>query len=159
MLRRVCQTGSLLACLVNVGNTSGSRCADDRNGDRGKQDERGNLGQLGVRDSRIVLLGLSCRYSCLGAGEQAVVLVVGCSMEEEVVGHEKDLGELLEVICHHSVLRWSLGQSEKHVDIFNTPESFLPELQLVGNIELSKSCLEMSLQGIRLIEVDRMHLR
>ena len=45
------------------------------------------------------------------------------------------------------------------MDIFDTPEGFLPQLQLVGNVQLSEAGLEMSLQGIGLVEVDRMHLR
>jgi hypothetical protein len=38
--------------------------------------------------------------------------------------------------------------------IFDRTESFLPEFKLDGGIELSKSCVQMVLEGIGIGEVD-----
>ena len=79
-------------------------------------------------------------------------------MEEEVVADEEDLGQFLVVVGHHDILCRSLGQSHEHVNILDTSESLLPQLQLVCDVQLSKPGLEMSLQGLGLIEIDGVHL-
>lgn len=80
-------------------------------------------------------------------------------MKEEVVADEEYLGQFLVVIGHHDVLCRSLGQSHEHVDVLHTSEGFLPQLQLICHVQLSKSCLEMSLKGLGFIQIDGVHLR
>ena len=45
------------------------------------------------------------------------------------------------------------------MDVFDAAESFLPQFKLDGDIELVESSVEMSLQSVRVIEIDGMHLR
>ena len=44
------------------------------------------------------------------------------------------------------------------MNIFNAAECFLPELELDSDVELLEAGIEMSLQSVRVAEVDSMHL-
>lgn len=45
------------------------------------------------------------------------------------------------------------------MDIFNTAECFLPEFKFISHVQLAETGFQMALQGIRLVQVDSMHLR
>ena len=79
-------------------------------------------------------------------------------MEEVVLADKKDASELLVVVGHHDVLWWTLAEVEKSMDILNTAERLLPELELNSNVKLLKSCLQMALKSVWVVQVDSVHL-
>ena len=79
-------------------------------------------------------------------------------MVQCITTHEEDLRELFVVIGHHSWARCLLGHRQKIVDIFNGPESLLPEFELHRRVKLSEASIEMSLQSLRILEVDSVGL-
>src|ERR1700760_2296614 len=79
-------------------------------------------------------------------------------MEKIVLADQEDLGEFVEVICHHGWLCWTLAQAKQVMNILHTPESLLPQLKLDSNIELLKSSIQMTLKSIWIAQIDGMHL-
>ena len=80
-------------------------------------------------------------------------------MEEIVLADEENPGKLLVVVCHHDVLGRLLAVGEERVDIFDAAEGLLPEFEFHGNVELLEAGFQVTLQGLRLAEVDGMRLR
>ena len=79
-------------------------------------------------------------------------------MEEVVFADKEYASELLIIVGHHNVLCRPLAEAQERVDIFNAPESFLPQLEFYGHVQLLESGVEMTLQGIRVAEIDSVHL-
>jgi len=95
------------------------------------------------------LLGLAA-----DAAHNGVVPRPGRRMEEGIPAHQKYLGEFFVVVSHHRGARGFLSQGEEVVDILNGAESFLPELELDGGVELREASVEMVLKDVRVREVD-----
>ena len=79
-------------------------------------------------------------------------------MEEMVTTDKEDSSQLLVVVGHHDILRRSLAEVEKSMDILNTAESLLPELEFNGDVKLLETSLKMSLQSVGIAQVDGVHL-
>jgi hypothetical protein len=160
--KEVSQAGVLvLSGLVKVNHgTAGSRGADDRNGEGGEEDERGSLLEIGLRRRGVVgLLALAAGNQDGGLTEESVVSRPSSSVEQIVLADEEDSGELLVVVGHHDVLGGSLAEVQQGVDVLNTSESLLPELELDGNVKLLETGLKVSLKSVWVAQVDGVHLR
>ena len=150
----------VLAGLVNVDqSTTGTGGADHGDGQSRKKDERGGLGHVGLGDRGVLLLGaLAGSQSDSGKTKQVVVTVPGRSVEEVVLADKEDAGQLLVVVGHHDILGGALAQVQQGVNVLDAAESFLPELQLNSNVQLLETGVQVALQGIRVAQVDGVHL-
>ena len=90
--------------------------------------------------------------------EKVVVSGPCCSMEQVVLADQENSCKLFVVVCHHDVLWWTLAKVKKSMDILDTAESLLPELELNSDIQLLKSSLQMTLECIWVAEIDGVHL-
>jgi len=79
-------------------------------------------------------------------------------VEEIVLANQENAGELLVVVGHHDVLGRALAEAQESMDILNTAESLLPELELNSDVELLESRLQVTLESIGVIEVNSVHL-
>lgn len=159
---KVSQAGVLvLAGFVKVNHgTARSRGADDGDSQSREHNEGGSLLQVSIRSGRVVRLLALARSDNNGRLAQKVVVPrPGSSVEKVVLANKENSGELLVVVGHHDVLGRALAEVEESVDVLNTAESLLPQLQLDGNIQLLKASLKVALQGIGLAQVDGVHLR
>lgn len=71
-------------------------------------------------------------------------------MIEGISAHEEDFGKFLVIVSHHSWTRRFFGQGEKVVNIFNGTESFLPQLEFNGGVELGETSIQMMLEDLRI---------
>lgn len=76
-------------------------------------------------------------------------------MVERISAGKEDASQLLVVIGHHRGPRCFLRQGEQVMDILDRAESLLPQLELDRRIELSKSRVKVSLQGVGIRQIDR----
>ena len=137
----------VLPRLINVNKgTSGAGSADDWDSESGEEDKRRSLGHVGFGDSGVVLLGAltRCDGRCRLAEEVVVPAVCG-GVEEVVLADQEDAGELLEVVGHHDVLGRALAQGEQGVDVLNTAEGLLPQLEFHGHVQLLEAGVEVAL--------------
>lgn len=160
--KEVSQAGVLvLSGLVEVDHsTTRSGGADDGDGESRKHDERCGLLELSIRRRWVIrLLALATGNQHGGLAEKSVVLGPSSSMEEVVLADKENSGKLLVVVGHHDILGRSLAKVKESVDVLNTSESLLPELELDSDVKLLEAGLKMSLKSIRVAQVDGVHLR
>jgi hypothetical protein len=144
---------------INHG-TARSAGADNGDGQSGKHDKRGSLLELGVGYRWVIrLLALAAGDQNRGLAEESVVLGPSSGVEQVVASHKENSSQFLVVVCHHDILRRSLAEVKKSVDILNTAESLLPELEFNSDVKLLETSLEMSLQSIGVAQVNSVHLR
>ena len=79
-------------------------------------------------------------------------------MEQVVLRNQENASELLEVVGHHDVLGRTLGQAEKSVNVLDTLEGLLPELELDSNVELQETGVKVALESLRLAKVNGVDL-
>jgi hypothetical protein len=159
--KEVSQAGVLgLPGFVEVNHsTTRSAGADNRDGQSGKHNERGSLLKLSIGYRWVIsLLALTTGDKNGGLSEKSVVLGPSSSMEEMVTTDKEDSSQLLVVVSHHDILGRSLAEVEKSMDILNTAESLLPELEFNGDVKLLETSLKMSLQSVGIAQVDGVHL-
>jgi hypothetical protein len=160
--KKMSQAGVLvLPGLIEVNHsTTRSAGADNGDGQSGKHDERGGLLKLGIGYRWVIsLLALAAGNQNRGLAEESVVLGPSSGMEQMVAAHKEDSSQFLVVVGHHDVLGRSLAEVEKSVDILDTAESLLPELEFNSDVKLLETSLKMSLQGVGVAQVDGVHLR
>ncbi|KAH3663745.1 hypothetical protein OGAPHI_005147 [Ogataea philodendri] len=75
-------------------------------------------------------------------------------MEESVVTDTENFSQVVVVVDHHAWFWLSFGDGHQSVDVLNRAERLLPELQSNGNVQLVESGLEVSLQSVRVREID-----
>jgi len=151
----------VLSGLVEVNHgTSRSGCADDRDGKGGEYNERGGLLKLSVGGRGVVsLLALASGNQDRGLAKKSVVSRPSSSVKEVVLADKENSGKLLVVVGHHDILGRSLAEAKKSMNILDTSESLLPELELYSDIELLETCLKVSLESVGVAQVDGVHLR
>lgn len=158
--QKVGESGVLGALgLIDIQQAARSRGADNWDRERREEHEGSGTGDVGLGDRWGILLGeVSSGERCMRGAEQVVVSAPGGSVEEIVLGNEEDTGEFLVVVGHHNWLWWTLAEVKKSVDILNRSESFLPQLELDGNVQLLETGVQMSLKSFGVVEVDGVHL-
>jgi hypothetical protein len=151
----------VLSGLVEVNHgTSRSGRTDDRDGKGGEYNERGGLLKLSIGGRGVVsLLALASGYQDRGLTKKSVVSRPSSSVEEVVLADKENSGKLLVVVGHHNILGRSLAEAKKSVNVLDTSESLLPELELYSDIELLETCLKVSLESVRVAQIDGVHLR
>lgn len=137
---------SSLTSLAALAEKSGS----DGDGEGGEEDEGRELLELGI-------LGLVARDGSAGSVER-VELAVSRSVEEVVLADAEDLDHLLVEAGHHAGLGSALAHADETVDVLGGAEGLLPELELDSSVELLEASVEVSLEGVGVVEVDRVRL-
>lgn len=112
-----------------------------------EEDERAELLELCV-------LGLVARDGGAG-GVERVELAVRSGVEEVVLADAEDLDHLLVEARHHARLGSALAHADEAVDVLSRAEGLLPELEIDGRVELLEARVEVALEGIGVVEVDR----
>ena len=79
-------------------------------------------------------------------------------MVKSITAHKENLRQLLVVVGHHARPRRLLGHREQVVDVLDGAEGLLPELELDGRVQLREARVEVALERVRVLEVDRVRL-
>jgi hypothetical protein len=123
----------------------------ERDGEGGDEDEGGELLELSVGT-----------VSGAGKGDtggvKGVKLAVRGGVEEEVVADGEDLGHLVVEGSHHARLRGALRHADEGVNVLGGAETLLPQLELDGRVELLEASVEVALERVGVVEVDRVGL-
>lgn len=137
-----------LACL-GVNTLASLYTGAERDGEGGDEDEGGELLELSI--------GSLAGHGDTG-GVEGVELAVSGGVEEEVVANREDLGHLVVERGHHAGFRGALRHVDQSVNVLSGAETFLPELELNSSVELLEASVEVTLEGVRVVKVDRVRL-
>lgn len=89
---------------------------------------------------------------------QRVQLAVRGGVEEVVLSDAKHAHHLLVEGGHHARFGRALGHAHEAVDVLGGAEGLLPELEVDGRVELLEARVEVTLERVGVVEVDRVRL-
>lgn len=144
------ETTLVLTFLGSLSSLSGFDTRSKGNGESGEKDESREFLELSV-------FSLVSGEGDPG-GVKSVEFAVGGGVEEEVLTDGEDLGHFVVEGCHHLSLGGTLRHAEKGVDILGSSEGFLPKFELDSGVELLETGIEVTLECIGVVEVDRVSL-
>lgn len=142
--------GLSLVARVAALATLAKQARAERDGERAEQDEARKLLELGVLD-------LVARGGSLGRVERVELAVRG-GVEEVVLADAKDLDHLVVEGRHHARLGRALAHADERVDVLGGAEALLPELEVDRGRELLEARVEVALERVRVVQVDRVRL-
>lgn len=122
----------------------------ERDGERGEEHERRQLLQLGV-------LGLVARHGGTSSVER-VELAVRRRVEQEVLANAKHLDHLFVKSGHHVRFGGALAHTDETVNVLGGAERFLPQFEVDGRVELLETRVEVTLERVGVVQVDRVGL-
>jgi len=144
------ETTLVLAFLGSLSSLPGFDTRSERNGESGEKDESGKLLKFGI-------FTLVTGEGDPG-GVKSIEFTVSGGVEEEVLTDSENFGHFVVERCHHLRFGSTLRHAEKGVDILCGSESFLPKFELDCRVELLETGIEVTLERIGVVEVDRVSL-
>lgn len=150
--RREAVQAALALALVGAVDALGRLDARaERDGERGEEHARRHLVELGVG-----AVGAAGEGDARGV--ERVELAVRGGVEQKVLADGKDLCHLVVEGRHDRGLGGALAHADEGVDVLGGAERLLPQLELDGRVELLEARVEVALERVGLVEVDRVRL-